>query len=198
MNCKLGFVEVTLGAPRAQFRRLKSRNSPSWGDCSFSPDLTADVIPATGGHRRFVLRQGRDAPGPSLGEAACKNISNKRRLRRWGLRKFEASGPRKPGKSLGKSSLFPRDYSLAFPGCFASGLAAKGGRARSTRPSSFAILSNATAGTKSSQRIEQFPQERVQGIIPCRGVWGRGCPSGFLFPSNPNFSFMREPFQGDS
>ncbi len=68
MNYKLGFHGGTLGAPRAQFRRLNSRKSASCGHCSFSPDLTADEIPATGGHRRFVLRQGRDAPGPSLGE----------------------------------------------------------------------------------------------------------------------------------
>ncbi|MBQ6256061.1 MAG: hypothetical protein IJJ60_05680, partial [Clostridia bacterium] len=36
------------------FRDLNSRNSPSWGDCSFSVDLTADLFSATGGNRRFV------------------------------------------------------------------------------------------------------------------------------------------------
>jgi hypothetical protein len=30
----------------------------------------------------------------------------------------------KPGKSQGENSFSPGDYSLAFPGCFASGLAA--------------------------------------------------------------------------
>ncbi|MBR4332089.1 MAG: hypothetical protein IKP72_05385, partial [Clostridia bacterium] len=54
-NYKLGFNGETLGAPRAQFRRLNSRKSASCGHCSFSPDLTADEIPATGGHRRFVV-----------------------------------------------------------------------------------------------------------------------------------------------
>ena len=29
------------------FRDLNSRNSPSWGDCSFSVDLTADLFSAT-------------------------------------------------------------------------------------------------------------------------------------------------------
>ncbi|MBQ6961777.1 MAG: hypothetical protein IJP78_12435, partial [Clostridia bacterium] len=42
--------------------------------------------------------QGRDAPGPSLGEAACKDIPNKRRLPRWGLRKFDGFWPKKAGK----------------------------------------------------------------------------------------------------
>ena len=83
--------------------------------------------------------QGRNAPGPSLGETACKNIPDKRRLPRWGIRKLGASGPRKPGKSQGKSLLFPRDYSLAFPGCKTSGMAAKGGRARSATLASWAI-----------------------------------------------------------
>ena len=50
--------------------------------------------------------------------------ANKFRLLRWGIRKIEASGPRKPGKSQGESELSPGDYSLAFPGCFASGKAA--------------------------------------------------------------------------
>ena len=33
-----------------------------------SADLTADENSATGGHRRFVLRQGGDRPGPATGE----------------------------------------------------------------------------------------------------------------------------------
>ena len=43
-----------------QVRNLNSRNSPSWGDCSFSVDLTSDRISATGGCPRFVpLRERR-------------------------------------------------------------------------------------------------------------------------------------------
>ena len=41
-----------------------------------------------------------------------------------GLRKLVASGPRKPGKSQGESSFSPGDYSQAFPGRIASGMAA--------------------------------------------------------------------------
>ena len=41
-----------------RIRSLNGRNSPSWGDCSLSADLTADEIPATGGHRRFVPPHG--------------------------------------------------------------------------------------------------------------------------------------------
>ena len=55
-------------------RRLNSRNSPSWGDCSFSPDLTADEIPATGGHRRFVrpyIVYWNNRPYPPWNEAAA-------------------------------------------------------------------------------------------------------------------------------
>ena len=33
---------------------LNSRSSASCGDCSFSVDLTADLISAIGGNRRFV------------------------------------------------------------------------------------------------------------------------------------------------
>ena len=41
-----------------RIRSLNGRNSPSWGDCSLSADLTADEIPAAGGHQRFVPPHG--------------------------------------------------------------------------------------------------------------------------------------------
>ena len=43
-----------------------------------------------------------------------------------------ASDPRKPGKIREGKLTFPSDSSQAFPGCFASGLAAFSRRARST------------------------------------------------------------------
>ena len=51
-----------------QLRRLNSRKSASCGQCSFSPDLTADEIPATGGHRRFVPTRGMMPLDPALAE----------------------------------------------------------------------------------------------------------------------------------
>ena len=50
---------------------------------------------------------------------------------RWDCECLGLLAQRKPGKSQGKSELFPVDYSPAFPGCSASGLAAFSGRARS-------------------------------------------------------------------
>ena len=37
-----------------RFRSLKGRNSPSWGACSLSADLTTGETPATGGRPWFV------------------------------------------------------------------------------------------------------------------------------------------------
>ena len=37
-----------------EVRNLKGRNSPSWGDCSLSADLSTNEISATGGHSCFV------------------------------------------------------------------------------------------------------------------------------------------------
>jgi hypothetical protein len=54
-----------------------------------------------------------------------------RRVLRWDYERLGLLAQRKPGKSQGKSELFHGDGSPAFPGCFASGLAAFSGRARS-------------------------------------------------------------------
>ena len=50
---------------------------------------------------------------------------------RWDCECLGLLAQRKPGKSQGKSELFHGDGFPAFPGCFASGLAAFSGRARS-------------------------------------------------------------------
>ena len=68
--------------------------------------------------------QGPEDPGPAIGEITLLEISMASASRAGVTESLRASGPRKPGKSQGKSELFPGDYSLAFPGCFASGLAA--------------------------------------------------------------------------
>ena len=68
-------------------------------------------------------------------------INNLRRLH-WGYEKFEGFWPIESlGKSEGESLLSPADYSLAFPGCFASGLASFGRRARSIAASSHSSAS---------------------------------------------------------
>ena len=51
-----GFTVTRKGEsfPLAGIRNLNGRNSPSWGDCYLSVDLTSDGISATGGRPRFV------------------------------------------------------------------------------------------------------------------------------------------------
>ena len=65
---------------------------------------------------------------------------NNFRLLRWEERKIEGFWPKESRENPrgGKSELSPRDSSQAFPGCFASGLAAFSGRARSITASSLA------------------------------------------------------------
>ena len=68
--------------------------------------------------------QGPEDPGPAIGEITLLGISTASACRAGVTEGLKASGPRKPGKSEGESKLSPTDYSLAFPGCKASGLAA--------------------------------------------------------------------------
>ena len=68
--------------------------------------------------------QGPEDPGPAIGEITLLGISTVSACRAGVTEGLKASGPRKPGKSEGESKLSPADYSLAFPGCEASGLAA--------------------------------------------------------------------------
>ncbi len=84
--------------------------------------------------------------------------NNFRLLRRikWKIEGFWPTESRENPR--GESSLSHWDYSPAFPGCFASGLAAFSRRARSTTASS---------------NINESPGKS----FPWRGVWGRGGPS---------------------
>ena len=82
-----------------------------------SADLSTDRTSATGGCPCFV-------PGPAIGEITLLGISTTSACRAGVTESLRASGPRKPGKSEGESKISPTDYSLAFPGCKASGLAA--------------------------------------------------------------------------
>ena len=64
---------------------------------------------------------------------------NNFRLLRWEERKIEGFWPKESRENpRGESELSPRDSSQAFPGCFASGLAAFSGWARSITTSSLA------------------------------------------------------------
>ena len=60
-----------------------------------SADLSPDMITATGGCPGFV-------PGPAFGEKTPLESIDNLRLTRWGCEKYEASGPRKRGKSAGE------------------------------------------------------------------------------------------------
>jgi len=53
------------------------------------------------------------------------------------------------------------------------GLSAAGPEAQSRQVRLFFSYSS---GNLFSFRVELYPQARVQGIIPCHGVWGRGGP----------------------
>ena len=130
------------GPPRPEFRNLKGRNSPIWGDCFFSVDLIANEITATGGHWRFV-----PAPGAwPLDPAKRKNAVGKRKqlslaaLGRTQVRRLLAY--RKPGNNPQGRASFPLGIFPAFPGCFAFGLAAESGRARSITASGLAFPSS--------------------------------------------------------
>ena len=68
--------------------------------------------------------QGPEDPGPATGEITLLGISTASACRAGVTESLRASGPRKPGKIRGENSFSPTDYSLAFPGCKASGLAA--------------------------------------------------------------------------
>ena len=76
------------------------------------------------------------------GEITPVVIPNFLRLSGWGYGKFEASGPGKPGKIPGESSLSPGDLSLAFTGREASRQASFRRRARSTASKDCLFLSS--------------------------------------------------------
>ena len=118
-----------------------------------------------------VPYQGNDSPGPLTWRSCLDGFTYGHRLPRWGLRKFEGFWPKKAGKIPGGKLAFPWDYSQAFPGCFASGLAAKGGRARSTTAASFAILS------KQQRELAFFPRQVIsagEGAGDHPLPWGLG------------------------
>ena len=118
-----------------------------------SPDLTADEIPATGGHRRFV-------PGPVLGEQRPSVKHGNVRHLLGGTKVSGLLALRKPGKIREGKRAFPSDSSPAFSGCEASGLAAFSRRARST-----------TAASWSMNEVQEMksPGSGVQGAeeAPC-------------------------------
>ena len=73
------------------------------------------------------------------------------------------------GKSKGESNLSPSDFSPAFPGCFASGLAAFSRRVRSTTAASLSLHEVQEAGR---QPREKSPGSGVQGDEPPMTAYG--------------------------
>ncbi len=157
-----------MGALRPQFRNLKGRNSPSWGDCSLSVDLTADEIPATGGHRRFVPRSKAFGLWTPPGDYSLLGKTDNFRLSlgdtgicRFLARRLKAANPdaKHPGKageeSQGKSELSPTGFFQAFLG---------------QNPPTFRIPSDRRASFGISEQVTS-PGEGSRGIIPLVVVW---------------------------
>ncbi len=97
---------------------------------------------------------------------------SKLRLTRWGYGKLDGFWPKEsPGKSEGESTLSPADYSQAFPGCFASGLASKGRRARSTTvPRQTSAFLHAAAGIcflVPSRGFRRCGSREVTSLVGC-------------------------------
>ena len=138
--------------------------------------------------------QGQTAPGLPLGEITCLGFQTTFACRAGMYESLMLLAQRKPGKSPGAILHSPGDYSSAFPGCRASGLAAFSGRARRIRPSIEAVSSK-------QQREESYFDEpsnirkcRVQGGHPLVEVWWQSlqdyafvmlCPWGVSFTRYP-------------
>ena len=108
-------------------------------------------------------------PGPATGEITLLGISMASASRAGVTENLRASGPRKPGKSQGKSELFPGDYSLAFPDAKHPGWRLRR-RARSITASSqtSAFLSD-PVGTNLIRSLKQYPLNGSRGEVPwCR------------------------------
>ena len=110
---------------------------------------------------------------PQLAILRCRDKQTNSACRAGAAISLRASGPRKPGNIREESSLSPTDDSLAFPGCFASGLAARR-RARSTmapsQTSAFSPHIGGNQGNLQSQAASAIagpggssPWRRVQG-----------------------------------
>ena len=142
-----------------------------------------------------------------LSEIISWKKTNGLRLPRGGLRKFDSFWPKKAGKIPEESELSVWDYSLAFPGCIASGLAARGGRARSTMAAIWAFLPS-ISGSLFSFRVMQYPQVRVQGHHAPGGARGKAphvspscfflAPSGLTIGKNGHILKTAKYMGGDS
>ncbi len=96
---------------------------------------------------------------------------------RWEIRKIGRFWPKKAGKILRGKACFPlRDYSPAFPGCKASGLAALSGRARSTKPSCRTIFLHLTAGGCFLSLSGNIRMRRCRGSSPAAGSGAAEAP----------------------
>ena len=80
----------------------------------------------------------------------------------------------------GKASFPYGIFPPAFPGCFASGLAAKGGRARSTKSSNWAVFSKQRREIISSSH-HVYSAEEGAGDHPLPRGLGPRRPRGYVF-----------------
>ena len=100
------------------------RSSFSLISSAFHHPHFVDSVFVDSGDKLERYEAGDFAPWTLLGEHTSRIYTSTFAIRAGVYESWKASGPRKPGKSQRKSLLFPWDYSKAFPGCKASGLAA--------------------------------------------------------------------------
>ena len=113
-----------------------------------SPDFIADEIPATGGHRRFVLRQGGDRSGPATGDIALLEKADKLRLPRWGYEKLEGFWPKKAREHPRGKVNFPlRMIPRLSPDAKHPGWRLRRRARSTTEPSQTSVFFSVSAGT---------------------------------------------------
>ena len=131
--------------------------------------------------------QGDDLPGPSLGEAACKNISNKRRLRRWGLRNFDGFWLKKAGKIPGKKLAFSSGLFPGFPRmlCIRVGRQRRPGQKQKTAKVCYPFQCNSGNQAVSTHQIISAGEGAGDHPLP-RGLGPRR-PRGYTLPYKSQF-----------
>ena len=87
-------------------------------------NFKADEEETLGAARPQTCAKAVTALDPQLAIVRCRDKQTSSACHAGVTESLKASGPRKPGIIQGEKCIFPLDYSLAFPGCNASGLAA--------------------------------------------------------------------------
>ena len=138
--------------------------------------LTKGLRPLDTGRRKGLNGINKQLPPAALGLVRYRGF--------WPMESRE--NPR------GKARFPLRDYSPAFSGCTASGLAAFSRRARSTKSSNRAVLSKLQREPACSPQQVISAGEGPGASRPWSGVWGRRAPNTPPL-SNPDSTFMHEP-----